>query len=174
MSALLGNRHETPDPENGHHHSGDTEQGRSHVSRYWQIASLTVMEWLLLVCAAGCDKSMRVSGPYEQVYATARDAMLRADFALESGARGTYGDAPAEGRIDFRSVEQKGKFEPRRFVTLTISPRGDDEQRERTITVDGWAYSWMSVVTGGLLRSDQEDLERRALDALQIAFGSAP
>ena len=124
----------------------------------------------MILFASGCTSQVRVVGEYDAVYAAARDAMLGADFRVEEWAKGTVGEQPSEGRIDFYSVEAKNKFEPRRYVTMTIEPHGDAESTERTIAVRGWQYFVLSFPTGGLWKWDADDIEERAVVALRDAF----
>lgn len=135
-----------------------------------RLTELLIVAMVSVSVAAGCSTHINARGSSAEVYRRTRDAVLRAGFQVEENATGTHGEQPDEGTLDVRYLERQDKFEAARFVEIEISPFGDSEVRERIVSLKGWKYTWVSVITFRAYTSHQPDIQRLAADAVRTEF----
>jgi hypothetical protein len=135
-----------------------------------RLKDLLIVAAVSASIAAGCSTHVDARGSSAEVYRRTRDAVLRAGFQVENNATGTYGEQPKEGTLDVRYLERQDKFQAARFVSIEISPFGDPEDRERTVSFKGWKYTWVSMITFFAYTSHQSDIQRLAADAVRKEF----
>lgn len=136
------------------------------------LKSLVFIAMASVWIAAGCSTHVDARGSSAEVYRRTQDAILRAGFQVEENATGTYGRQPEKGTLDVRYLEHQDKFQAARFVSIKIDPFGDSEDRERTVSLKGWKYTWVSVITFRAYTSHQSDIQRLAADAVRKEFGT--
>ncbi len=137
-----------------------------------RLSELLIVAMVSVSVAAGCSTHVDARGSSAEVYRRTRDAVLRAGFQVENNATGTHGEQPDEGTLDVRYLEHQDKFQAARFLSIEISPFGDPEDRERTVSLKGWKYTWVSVITFRAYTSHQSDIQRHAADAVRAEFGT--
>ncbi|XVJ58090.1 MAG: hypothetical protein HEQ23_01310 [Tepidisphaera sp.] len=135
-----------------------------------RLKKLLFVAMVSVPIATGCSTHVDAHGSSAEVYGRTRDAVLRAGFQVEENATGTYGEQPEEGTLDVRYLERQDKFQAARFVSIEISPFGDREDRERTVSFKGWKYTWVSMITFRAYTSHQSDIQRLAADAVRKEF----
>lgn len=124
----------------------------------------------LALLASGCSTTVAAHGTSHDVFDRTQAALLRSGFQIEKGAKGTYGARRELGQIDVNRVEDRDVLQARRFVSVTITPYGDDHSIDRKVNLHGWKYSWFSVVTLGAYTSYQPDIETLAAKAVAAEF----
>lgn len=135
-----------------------------------RLSQLVIVATVGVSVAAGCSTRVDARGSSAEVYRRTRDTVLRAGFQVEENATGTYGEQPEKGTLDVRYLEHQDKFQAARFVSIEISPFGDPEDRERTVSFKGWKYTWVSMITFRAYTSHQSDIQRLAADAVRKEF----
>lgn len=129
---------------------------------------------VLSLLASGCSTTVAAHGTSNDVFDRTKAALLRSGFQIEDSATGTYGARRELGTIDVNRIEARDLFQSTRFVSVAITPYGDNEVVDRTVSLHGWKYSWLSVITFRAYTSYQPDIETLAAKAVAAEFQGAP